>query len=82
MSSYKEQVKDLCAKQGYTIEYKETLPSSKDDIYELEIDLCDRDGNNIPFKKIMIEDYDISSEKGWKEVLNIMMDSYKQSLCY
>lgn len=82
MSSYKEQVKDLCAKQGYTIEYKEIFPSNKDDIYELEIDLCDRDGNNIPFKKIMIEDYDISSESGWKEILNIMMDSYKQSLCY
>ena len=67
-----QNLRQILADRGYTLGYKETFPSSSEDMYEFNAWFEDRELNRYPFHKTNFN----YKNKALKMLLNIIMESY------
>lgn len=79
-----DQIKGILARRGYELKYKETYPSSKDDIYEMNIWFEDRNLTKYPFHTVFIrpteEENPNYKQKAFDLLLDIIIEGYFNTL--
>jgi len=82
--SVEDQIKEILSNRGLELNYKETYPSSKDDIYEMNIWFEDRNLTKYPFHNIFIrpvkEENPNYKQKAFEILLNTIIEGYFDNL--
>lgn len=76
-----QQINDILAHRGLVLKYKETMPSSNEDMYEFNVWFEDNNLNKYPFHTFFIRDVENKSDfnykrKALKMLLNVIIESY------
>lgn len=77
----KNQINEVLKSRGLVIKYKETMPSSDEDMYEFNVWLEDNQLNRYPFHTFFIRNIDNKPDfnykrKALKMLLNTIIESY------
>lgn len=75
------QINEVLAHRGLVLKYKETMPSSNEDMYEFNVWFEDNQLNKYPFHTFWIRNVDNKPDfnykrKALKMLLNIMIEGY------
>lgn len=81
MNDIETKINEILSRRGYVLKYKETYPSSLDDIYEMEIWFEDNKCTKYPFHTFFIRNIDKNSNFNYKEkalnvFLNMIIEEY------
>lgn len=76
-----QQINDVLAHRGLVLKYKETMPSSNEDMYEFNVWFEDNNLNKYPFHTFFIRNVENKSDfnykrKALKMLLNVIIESY------
>lgn len=73
-------IKAIFRRRGYELNYTETLPSTPEDMYELNTWVEDRYGNKYDYRKIYVRDHPTPKIKAFKLLLDQMIGSYLENI--
>lgn len=75
-----EFINHILKQQGYILRFEETYPSSKEDMYEVEFWLEDRNINRIDMTKVLVKEADNYRDKAFNYMLNGILFSYYSNI--
>lgn len=70
----------ILSKNGYTLKYKETFPSSPEDMYELTVWVEDKNLNPYCYRTIFVRGAKDPKKIAFDKLANIFIESYYASL--